>query len=171
MQTKPIDRIFRVERQGINSVKTNFVSLIPEKQMWNSSNSKSHWNIWPAKLSLVIHSCNIRLALPRKWIGLISGIIYFLKNKWEIASLKVYILLQFLLLLYSSCISQKPRVIEKFGLVDLTMFLAKFAATEIKRRQNDNRQPSASQLELCSTQQHTENFLLFFGANWWPRHY
>ena len=31
------------------------------------------------------------------------------------------------------------RVIEKFGLVDLTMFLAKFAATEIKCRQNDNR--------------------------------
>ena len=81
------------------------------------------------------------------------------------ATLKVYLLLQFLLLLYSSCISQKPRVIEKFGLVDLTMFLAKFAATEIKRRQNDNRQPLASQLELCSTQQHTENFLLFFGAN------
>ena len=73
--------------------------------------------------------------------------------------------------LYSSCISQKPRVIEKFGLVDLTMFLAKFAPTEIKRRQNDNRQRRAV-CRVAAPARHrrtrtsqTEYFLLFLGAN------
>ena len=112
----------------------------------------------------MIHSCNIRFALPRKWIGLISGIIYFLKNKREIATLKVHLLLQFLLLLYSSCISQKPRVIEKFGLVDLTMFLAKFAPTEIKRRQNDNRQRRA----VCRLAAHARRRLSIFFSFWGP---
>ena len=66
--------------------------------------------------------------------------------------------------LYSSCISQKPRVIEKFGLVDLTMFLAKFAPTEIKRRQNDNRQRRAA----CRASTHTRRRLSIFFSFWGP---
>ena len=51
------------------------------------------------------------------------------------------------------------RVIEKFGLVDLTMFLAKFAATEIKCRQNDNRRVFGGQtddLDIINNEQRVD---------------